>query len=66
MTKIDSAHIGFVWVDVWQEENGKVLFEPYVVKRDGMGRSAKYTIPEILSMQQLVSELIIKYGVVYT
>lgn len=63
MIKVASFHIGFVWLDVWQEESGKCLFEPYVVKRDGSGRSAKYTMDELLCMQKLCDKHAADYGI---
>jgi len=61
MEKIDTLKNGYVWLDVWKE-GSKYLFEPYVVKRDGTGRSAKYTSGELLIINMLINKAMEKYG----
>lgn len=55
MQKIKPFNIGYVWVDVWQEGE-KYFFEPYVVKRDGSGRSAKASTEELIIMIELLNK----------
>ena len=60
MEKIETFKNGYVWLDIWSDNN-RIYFEPYVVKRDGSGRSSKYTIEEILVMKELKNIAIKKY-----
>lgn len=54
MEKVKSYNLGFAWVDVWFD-NGKYLFEPYIVKRNGAGRSAKATAEELILLIELLN-----------
>lgn len=61
MRKIDTLRSGYVWLDIWEDSESRMFFEPYVVKRDGNGRSAKYTSDELLTVRELENIALSKY-----